>query len=106
MGEKMAQKKGKLLASHRYNLIPLLRSRPGGVLRELVVQDLPRAKVQMFSICQRNRSFLIHTFFRALQSIRVKKNSIKNIKSLFRFYQFLCFDYFIVYIFYDDSIYA
>lgn len=73
MGEKMARKKGKLLASHRYNLIPLLRSRPGGVLRELVVQDLPRAKVQMFSICQRNRSFLIGTFFRALRSICVKK---------------------------------
>lgn len=72
MGEKRAQKKGKLLASHRYNLIPLLRSRPGGVLRELVVQDLPRAKVQMFSICQRNRSFLIRTFFRALRSISGK----------------------------------
>jgi hypothetical protein len=24
-------KKGKLLLSHRYNLIPLLRSRPGGL---------------------------------------------------------------------------
>ncbi len=36
-----AQKKGKLSTSHRYNLVPLLRSRPGGVGRELVVQDLP-----------------------------------------------------------------
>ena len=31
------QKKGKHLISHRYNLLPLLRSRPGGVQRELVV---------------------------------------------------------------------
>ena len=33
----MGQKKGKLTTSHRYNLLPLLRSRPGGVQRELVV---------------------------------------------------------------------
>ena len=32
-----AQKKGKLLISHRYNRIPLLNSLPGGVLQELVV---------------------------------------------------------------------
>ena len=31
------QKKGKLTTSHRYNLLPLLRSGPGGVQRELVV---------------------------------------------------------------------
>ncbi len=31
------QKKGKLTTSHRYNPIPLLRSRPGGVFGELVV---------------------------------------------------------------------
>lgn len=37
-------KKGKLFVSHRYNLIPLLHSCPGGVLRELVVQDLPLAR--------------------------------------------------------------
>jgi len=34
---KTAQKKGKQSTSHRYNLVPLLRSRPGGVRRELVV---------------------------------------------------------------------
>ena len=34
---------GKLLASHRYNHLPLLPSGPGGVQRELVVQDLPEA---------------------------------------------------------------
>lgn len=31
------QKKGKLTTSHRYDPIPLLRSRPGGILGELVV---------------------------------------------------------------------
>ena len=32
-----AQKKGKLITSHRYDLLPLLRSSPGGIQRELVV---------------------------------------------------------------------
>jgi hypothetical protein len=36
---------GKQLLSHRYNLLPLLRSRPGGVQRELIVKDLPTANV-------------------------------------------------------------
>jgi len=36
---------GKHLLSHRYNLLPLLRSRPGGVQRELIVKDLPATKV-------------------------------------------------------------
>ena len=31
------RKKGKLITSHRYNLLPLLPSGPGGVQRELVV---------------------------------------------------------------------
>ena len=31
------QKKGKLITSHRYDLLPLLHSCPGGVQRELVV---------------------------------------------------------------------
>ncbi|NCB83860.1 MAG: hypothetical protein EOM44_05085 [Bacteroidia bacterium] len=39
---------GKPPASHRYNLIPLLRSSPGGVQRELVVQDLPGHKSTTF----------------------------------------------------------
>jgi hypothetical protein len=38
------KKKGKLLLSHRYNPLPLLRSHPGGVQEELVVKDLPRHK--------------------------------------------------------------
>ncbi len=38
-------KMGKHLLSHRYNLLPLLRSRPGGVQRELIVKDLPTANV-------------------------------------------------------------
>jgi hypothetical protein len=35
------KKNGRLLTSHRYNRLPLLRSHPGGVQQELVVQDLP-----------------------------------------------------------------
>lgn len=31
------KKKGKLITSHRYDLLPLLRSSPGGIRRELVV---------------------------------------------------------------------
>ncbi len=34
--------------SHRYNLLPLLRSSPGGVRRELVVQDLSECKSNAF----------------------------------------------------------
>jgi len=37
---------GKQLLSHRYNLLPLLRSRPGGVQKELIVKDLPGANVR------------------------------------------------------------
>lgn len=38
------KKKGKLSTSHRYNLLPLLPSGPGGVQRELVVYDFPRVQ--------------------------------------------------------------
>ena len=34
-------KVGKRFLSRRYNLVPLLRSRPGGIPRELAVRDLP-----------------------------------------------------------------
>ncbi len=37
---------GKQLLSHRYNFLPLLRSRPGGVQKELIVEDLPTANVR------------------------------------------------------------
>ena len=35
--EKYKTKKGKLPTSHRYDHLPLLRSRPGGIRQELVV---------------------------------------------------------------------
>ena len=35
------KKKGKLSTSHRYDLLPLLPSDPGGIQRELVVYDFP-----------------------------------------------------------------
>jgi len=37
----MNKKMGKRSTSHRYDRLPLLRSRPGGIRQELVVQDLP-----------------------------------------------------------------
>ena len=39
--EKGTKKKGKLSTSHRYDLLPLLPSDPGGIQRELVVYDFP-----------------------------------------------------------------
>lgn len=51
-------KKGKLSTSHRYNLLPLLPSGPGGIQRELVVYDFPRCKYRLFmSFCQLSRKF-------------------------------------------------
>ena len=44
----MKQKKGKLSTSHRYDLLPLLPSGPGGVQRELVVYDFPVANIRLF----------------------------------------------------------
>ena len=44
------RKKGKLSTSHRYNLLPLLHSYPGGVQRELVVYDFPGCKYSHFYI--------------------------------------------------------
>lgn len=43
------KKMGKLLLSHRYNPLPLLRSHPGGVQEELVVKDLPTANIANIS---------------------------------------------------------
>jgi len=44
---------GKQLLSHRYNLLPLLCSHPGGVQRELIVKDLPGTKVAKAVILQK-----------------------------------------------------
>jgi len=50
---------GKQPLSHRYNLLPLLRSRPGGVQRELIVKDLPTANVaKEFSLQKSKQQFL------------------------------------------------
>ena len=50
------RKKGKLDTSHRYDLLPLLRSSPGGIQRELVVYDFPDAKVAIFSALPKNNA--------------------------------------------------
>ena len=46
--QKSVKKKGKLSTSHRYNLLPLLPSGPGGIQRELVVYDFPDANIVLF----------------------------------------------------------
>ena len=52
--QKFVQKKGKLSTSHRYNLLPLLPSGPGGVQRELVVYDFPGTKIALFCLTAKN----------------------------------------------------
>ena len=53
----MEIKKGKLSTSHRYDLLPLLRSSPGGIRRELVVYDFPDCKYSyFFCFCKINVS--------------------------------------------------
>lgn len=56
------EKKGKHLLSHRYNLIPLLRSRPGGIQKELIVKDLPATNVVKESNSQRQKRHLFYFF--------------------------------------------
>jgi hypothetical protein len=56
---------GKQLLSHRYNFLPLLRSRPGGVQKELIVEDLPTANVRTELISQK----LFLPFFMELPQI-------------------------------------
>ena len=51
------RKKGKLDTSHRYNLLPLLRSSPGGIQRELVVYDFPGCKGSCFFRIAKKNSY-------------------------------------------------
>ena len=83
-GEKMVQKKGKLLISHRYNLLTLLRSRPGEIQRELVVQDLPDCKsttktLNRASIMRKKRKKILTLLF------NLRKDSKINVKPNQRF---------------------
>jgi hypothetical protein len=48
---------GKLPVSHRYNRLPLLPSDPGGIQQELVAQDLPGAKVDIFHFPPNKKPF-------------------------------------------------
>ena len=50
---KKAQKKGKKTTSRRYNLLPLLRSRPGGLAGSWPCRTYPAAKVILF-LCLTN----------------------------------------------------
>jgi len=53
---------GKHLLSHRYNLLPLLRSRPGGVQKELIVKDLPGTNVAKDINVQKGKCYLFEVF--------------------------------------------
>ncbi len=67
---------GKQPLSHRYNLLPLLRSRPGGVQRELIVKDLPTANVaKEFSLQKPKQLFL--AVFCALNDNGLKFSSLE-----------------------------
>ena len=66
----MIRKKGKLDTSHRYDLLPLLRSSPGGIQRELVVYDFPECKgSQFFLTCKKLLTFQAFTHKAALYKI-------------------------------------
>ena len=62
------QKKGKRLISHRYNLIPLLASTPGGFSGSWSYKTYPSAKVEKFIIFAKN---ILHEMKKTLISIFV-----------------------------------
>jgi len=72
---------GKHLLSHRYNLLPLLRSRPGGVQRELIVKDLPATKVAKDISLQKEMLYLFLLFGRFLHN-PLTLNVLNLIKNL------------------------
>ena len=73
------KKKGKRSISHRYDQLPLLRSRPGGVHQELVVWDLPwPAKVQLFYFPARGTVQISLSIFGA-QIFRTMNKTITSI---------------------------
>jgi len=70
------KKVGKLPASHRYNRLPLLSSDPGGFQQELVAQDLPGAKVEIFNTTP-NKLFAPSNFYR-IQETHLPKEFFRN----------------------------
>jgi hypothetical protein len=67
---------GKLPASHRYDHLPLLPSDPGGVQQELVVQDLPAAKVEKNSGVPNKKVFLLYVCIKTNRVMENKNNSV------------------------------
>ena len=55
-------KKGKLTTSHRYDPIPLLRSRPGGFSGSWSCRTYPTTKVQLFFIPRKSVGLLMIFF--------------------------------------------
>jgi hypothetical protein len=77
------KKMGKQLLSHRYNLLPLLRSRPGGVQRELIVKDLPTANVAK-DIKSGNNNLLILRFrtIIGVNQLNVKEKKLTELRQM------------------------
>jgi len=67
---------GKHPTSHRYNLLPLLRSSPGGIQKEHVVQDLPDDKSSTFELISKT---FIRYFFRKSPTVFIFRNLLQNI---------------------------
>ena len=81
-GGREKQKKGKLDTSHRYDLLPLLPSGPGGIQRELVVYDLPDAKILKISLRQK---FFEDSYSRTrLSKMKGRMSSILSNFQIFR----------------------
>jgi hypothetical protein len=70
------KKRGKFITSHRYNRLPLLPSGSGGVQQELVVQDLPHAKVRI--LCYSTHQFCLYfaTFVRPIHEAMTEEQNI------------------------------
>ena len=61
-GHLWVQKKGKKTTSRRYNLLPLLRSRPGGLAGSWPCRTYPGAKVLLFLLLTNFLGYFPHFF--------------------------------------------
>jgi hypothetical protein len=63
---------GKLPASHRYDHLPLLPSDPGGIQQELIVQDLPGAKVEKKHLVPNKKVYLFYVCSKTMMLWKIK----------------------------------
>ncbi len=82
--ETKRKKVGKQLLSHRYNLLPLLCSQPGGVQRELIVKDLPATKVVKTQDLRNINKDILVFFFKMLHLNKLSDFEIPTIEFLYK----------------------